>query len=239
MKVAVHTGSSAARACASIVLYGSDVKSLEFAMIHPIVGEHGKEKLGSGQPLTMEGLSLALTGLAKAQAGHQQTDFLPGNVLSTSPVHIAWWRKPGFRTVFFRVGGEEYSFSAPHPGLIMVASGRDLRIGAVQGVERPNPETPVFEAPYFNVWKGGRMCVGNVSLPGATIAARIAAWEDAFFNSWFTHPNGTGSVKHPGDMSGLWQMLREQQGQVTDFPEQALVPMGISAQQFVSKLGGA
>lgn len=227
--IEVATEQSMAKAIAAIVLYGAS-NNVTFAMQHPI--ENGA--LGAGAPITMSGLLAALTALATEQDGFSKDDFLPDNILSVSHSGLVWWRKPGKRSVFFRTQNGESAFEAPHPGLVFAASGNNLHIAAVMGNDRPTSETPVYEAPYMNVWKGGRLCVGNVPLPGSTLVQKIGAWEDAFFGSYFSHPNGTGLVKHPGDMQGLWTELAEKLP--ATFPEEVLVPMGVNAAQFCMRI---
>ncbi|WP_054287214.1 PRTRC system protein B [Gulbenkiania mobilis] len=219
--------SEAISAFAAIVLYGKK-DQVRYAVQHPVLENN---QLGAGSPITHAGLQQSLLSLAQSQGGLTGQDFLPDNVLRYTPALLAWWRKPGKRTVYFRRDGE-YSFTCQHPGLIFVATAAGLSICAVKGRNRPQYGEQVFHAPYMNVWEGGKLCSGNVQMPDSTLSNRIAAWEDAFFNSYFTHPNGTGLVKFKGDMIGLWEHMRQQPEK---FPTSALVPLKMTAGQFCER----
>lgn len=211
-------------AFAAIILYGK-AQDVQFAMLHGIENN----ALTQGRPLDQIALQASVASLMESQAGFRQDGFLPDNILMNAPGKLAWWRKPSRRTVFFKLDGEEFSFDCMHPGLIFMATEGSLHVTAVKGNHRPTAESEVFHAPYMNVWDNGKMCTGNVSLPGSTLHERIDAWEAAFFGSYFTHPNGVGLVRFKGDMIGLWQHMRHNPDV---FPEEALVAREQTAQAF-------
>ena len=82
----------------------------------------------------------------------------------------------------------------PLPGLVFGASSRAWRVWAVKGSRRPTLGTPLFQAPFFNVNAHGHICQGNVPVPEGTTVEKIGAWNDAFFHSYFTHPNVVGKL---------------------------------------------
>lgn len=83
----------------------------------------------------------------------------------------------------------------------------------------------MYQAPYFNVYEGGGICQGNVDVPGSTSTNRIEAWNAAFFQSWFTHPNVHGNlVKYRGGAFTFWRDMLD--GRHHEFPEHVLVPTG-------------
>lgn len=199
------------------------------ATLHPVHRVEGESVIGAGQPLTPRkaiALSRALLPRA-AQAG-----FLPANLLYQDGDLMLWWEPPQRRHVAFRVdaehegllGGAERGEAVPHPGLVFAASSRVWSVWAVRGRQRPTPQTALYQAPYFNVNGQGAICQGSVPRPQGTTVERIAAWNDAFFRSYFTHPNVAGTlVRHAGGAYALWRELLD--GRHARFPARALVPL--------------
>lgn len=91
-------------------------------------------------------------------------------------------------------------------------------------MQRPNPVTPLYRAPYFNVDAGGSICRGNVAIPQSTTLERIKAWNEAFTCSFFTHPNGGDPmVKYPGGPYRFWCDMLD--GKYRRFPERVLLDL--------------
>ena len=63
------------------------------------------------------------------------------------------------------------------------------KVFAFKGRQRPDADTPLSVAPFFNVWQNGTICVGSARLPKGDQVHNHLAWEEAFFRSYFTHPN--------------------------------------------------
>jgi PRTRC genetic system protein B len=159
---------------------------------------------------------------------------------------MAWWVPPARRHIWFRctggeLGAHERGESVPHPGLVFAAaSDRTWRVWAVKGCERPSEATPLFQAPYFNVYGTGAICQGNVDVPtggfAGSVADRIEAWNKAFFDSFFTHPNTQGPlVNYKGGPYRFWRDMLD--GRHAVFPESALVPLGTSLAQVLDRRG--
>lgn len=227
IKTDVNFRQHQASAFGAIILYGSH-NAVQFGMYHDIQDN----ALLAGRPLDQVAVAKSLQSLMAAQQGFSTADFLPDNILVNTAGKLAWWSKPQRRSVFFRLDDGEFSFECAHPGLVFTVTADRLYVAAVKGSERPSADSEVFYAPYMNVWESGQMCAGNVRLPGSTIAEHIKAWESAFFDSFFTHPNGIGMVSFKGDMVGLWQYLRQNPD---TFPEEALVTRGMTAAEFCKK----
>jgi PRTRC genetic system protein B len=87
----------------------------------------------------------------------------------------------------------------------------------------------------MNVWlhkdNPGRICTGNVTTPSNTLTGKMAAWENAFFDSEFTHPNAQDLVKFPGGLTGLTVKLVA--GCYKRFPTTRLIELGQDLQQFI------
>ena len=107
-------------------------------------------------------------------------------------------------------------------------------------VHRVDKATPLFQAPYFNVYGTGAICQGNVDVPtggfAGSVADRIEAWNKAFFDSFFTHPNTQGPlVNYKGGPYRFWRDMLD--GRHAVFPESALVPLGTSLAKVLDRRG--
>jgi PRTRC genetic system protein B len=117
----------------------------------------------------------------------------------------------------------------PHPSLIFKVSGRDLSVRAVATNSRPSPETPMKTAPYWNT--DIRVCPGSMRVPDTIDVASISQWEDAFFQSEFTHAAGAVRLtSHPEGFIGLWRSLAGKKR----FPVQYLTDAGETLQELVA-----
>lgn len=203
----ISAGDRTLRLVSALLMYDSAQGDV-YATTHEIVidaDNPARRVIGPGAPLTKNALGkfAAAVSVATAYAGH-----VPANLLYTSPNLLAWWVPAAIRNTWFKSDDPEIGTSsgpAAHPALVFVATPTGWFVFALRESERPAPRTPLYHAPHFNVWDGGRICTGNVSLPGALSAEALAQYETAFFRSHFTHPNRTGAVKHPGGMKALWR----------------------------------
>lgn len=211
------------------------------ATVHDIEDVDGDPVLGAGQGVTPR----AATDMARALCeGVAHGGFLPETVLYLDGDLIVWWVPPADRHVAFRVGAEhaeafggaQRGEQVPHPGLVFAASNAVWRAWAVKGRARPTLGTAIYQAPYFNVDSYGNVCQGSVQVPGGTTAARLDAWNDAFFRSYFTHPNVAGRlVSYRGGAYRLWRDLLD--GKYRRFPERVLVATGTTLADLLSLKG--
>ncbi len=161
--------------------------------------------IGAGVAATKETLAsfAQVVSVATAYSG-----FVPENLLYTSANLLAWWTPAAIRRSWFKTAQEgigEHAGDVAHPALVFVVVPGNWYVFALRKSARPSPQAPLYHAPHFNVWDGGRICTGNVSLPPAIGAESIAAYEEAFFRSRFTHPNRAKAVKYKGGMKALWR----------------------------------
>jgi len=164
-----------------------------------------RKVIGPGAPMTRKGLRefARLVDTATAFSG-----FIPENMLYNSPSMIAWWVPAAIRHTWFtgtERGLGEVSGPAAHPAMVFVARDRDWSVFALSESARPTPSTILCHSPHLNVYAGGSVCTGNVELPAAISVEAIAAYEEAFFRSRFTHPNNANAVKYRGGMRQLWR----------------------------------
>lgn len=217
----------------AILLYSGGI----FATIHQIV-PNGKARpeIGPGVPITQEAVSTALRGMKM----DMNSGFLPENVLGIGMDWVVWWRQPRTGPIWFdsqdkRIG--KRSATVPHPALVFAVSnnGSAWHVFAVKGSKRPTAQTLLHVSPYFNVYEGGKICIGNVSVPGETALEKIGAWEQAFFGSWFTHPNIHGKhVEYKGGSEQLWVDIMD--GKHQKFPEKSLVKTNMTVAGLIDSL---
>lgn len=213
------------------------------ATVHEIMTVDGVPVIGAGCAMTAHAArELAAALLQRAAHG----GFLPETVLYVLGDVLLWWVPPARRHIAFRVGddhaevfgGSERGEVVPQPGLIFAASSRMWRVWAVKGARRPTPQTPLFQAPYFNVDGQGRICQGNVPIPEGTTVEKIGAWNDAFLRSYFTHPNVTGKLlRYRGGAYAFWRDMLE--GRFARFPERVLVDAKTTLGALLGESGAA
>lgn len=132
------------------------------------------------------------------------------------------WHSPAQKVgLFFRADltipeGEMYV-----PPLLWKAGQHALSLWALKSGKRPNMDTPLYHAPFFNIYDSGQVCLGSVkrNIPQkATLSEFMQLWERYFFDSSFSHTLFTGGAKGIG-MVDLWK-LQQQSGK--PFPSKYL-----------------
>lgn len=191
-------------------------------------------KIAAGAPVTREAIQAMFERLAKQLT--LNVDFLPEGVLSISADHMIWWTAACERNVFFR--NHELGTRAakvPHPALVFAVVKGVWYVFALAKNERPKLDTELCHAPYFNVYDAGSICVGSAATPKGIAASAIPQWEAAFFDSEFTHVNG--SVKkssHPRGEYAMWKELLD--GDHKTFPVEYLVPKQTTLAGFLQQV---
>ncbi len=201
-----------------------------FASLHQVKqGENGIPYLAPGQALTTAFLRTLTRGLG----AHIQAEVFPDTVLARTPDLLVWWLRPCRRVMFF--GGTDQEARKlsglvfPHPALVFKVAGRDLFVRAVATRSRPNARTPMKIAPYWNT--DVRVCAGSMRVPDSSDVASMPLWQDAFFQSEFTHAAGAVRLtSHPEGFVGLWSNLAGRKR----FPVRYLIDVGETLQEFVS-----
>ena len=117
------------------------------------------------------------------------------HVLQASPTQSVWWVPAGDQILMFRSKSGNKALDAlsgqvfPQPPLLMIARGRILFVYALQENARPTLDTPLFMAPYLNMFGNGAMCMGSVTLPEHFDPANPHAFTQRFFESHFNGAN--------------------------------------------------
>ena len=192
----------------------------------------GVPSLGAGSALQEGDLLMLCTQLR----GALPIEFLPSKVLVRSEDSITWWMPASMRRMFYakeksnevaQLSGRRF----PQPPLVFRAHKRHLEVRALLRNERPDLQTLLYRAPYWNVNDCGDVCLGTARVPPQATVDSLPRWESAFFESEFTHPNASKKLtEHPGGFVGLWRSLAEKRR----FPAQFLVATNQTLQQFIT-----
>lgn len=206
----------------ALILY--EGRNRAFAVWHeskPGLGEG--IHLGEAQAFTTE----FVRSLSQGLRTDVQSELLPENILVWSSDLVAWWSRRKVRRMFFRnnseapagLSGEPFS----QPALLWCVSGQELTVRALAADRRPRANTPLMIAPYWNVaGDSGRVCLGSMRVPELAGVAALAQWEQAFFQSEFTHQNGVKRlVRGAKGYFDVWEQVR---GRRRAFPAKCLVP---------------
>ncbi|KGO93620.1 PRTRC system protein B [Flavobacterium subsaxonicum] len=161
---------------------------------------------------------------------------LPKNVLYINPDYdgYALWYTPAMEVALFFLDKLAIpNGKAAIPPLIWKASKKELYIFAMDGVEAIEEQTPLYRAPFFNIYDDGRVCMGTVSVdvrPDCLLQEFMQLWESYFFNSYFSHLLG-GKSPVRGNIIQLWQSLI---GSGKAFPIPELVKNGRTLKKLLS-----
>jgi PRTRC genetic system protein B len=195
----------------ALLLYRNDHGNRFMATVHGVV-----QKEQDGAPMLNAGHLLstgALRELTRQLGTSCPAEFLPDCVIARTPELVAWWTPAALRPMFFRDGCELADVSGklfPHPGLLFVVRNGVLFVRALPNSRRPGRDTRLAAAPYWNIDSTGAVCAGTMRTPKSLTVVSIAAWQQAFFQSEFTHPGGAGRLtRRKGGAAALWKSLAE------------------------------
>ena len=206
-----------------ILLYGSENK-IRLATIHQPVNDPqgGPPMLDAGEPLTRAFLEHLVRGLGS----ELPACFLPAHVLVYSASLVAWWEPAQRRPMFFASDCDGRSLDRrvyPHPPLVFAVRSRRLMVWALAENRRPERDSLLYLAPYWNVYADGGVCHGSMPAPETVSIENLSHWSHAFFASRFTGSNlGTQQCTHPEGFFGLWRSLAGKDA----FPVEYLIRKG-------------
>lgn len=234
MHVTVQTEGAPLRAHHAVLLYGEGNRS--YCSIHA-VGEdaNGALRIEPGQAATHGALTSLFEALDPARRDRPR--LIAENILSRGANWLVWWARPQRRRVWF--AGDSIGdrcAEVPHPGLVFAVFGSAWYVFAVKGTIRPSEDSQLYQAPYFNVWHPGKICVGNSALPVGDARHKPEEWERVFFESRFTHPNAHPLVKYSGGEVKFWQAMLA--GSYQRFPSQVLLPLKRTLGGMIEQMGG-
>lgn len=201
------------------------------ATVHHVTERAGRPVIGAGRAMSEADYLNMVKVLAPAE--RPQMVWQDQRVLARGLGRVIWWTPPAKRAMFFDVSShfEEKSFKAsgvcPLPGLVWQTDGQSLYVYAVKGNATPTRDTPLCQAPLFNVWARGQVCHGSASAPKGDRSMDIDAWERFLFESNFTHPNFAEKDRliKGRDPHEFWKEMLSTKPEA--FPEETLVELDL------------
>jgi len=172
----------------------------------------------NAHPLTEKEAKTLVKALNTKTQKEKSKDFLkpkgilPTNILQINPSEngsVLWFTKSMKKQLYFTENLEISNGMAEVPAMLWFANKRSLKIFALSSNQRPTEKTPLFYAPFFNVYENGNVCMGTVDVHiqnSTSLEEFIKNWEDYFFNSYFSHlMNEHNPIK--GNCVNLWKSL--------------------------------
>lgn len=130
-----------------------------------------------------------------------QIDAITGNAI--------WFTKATQRELHFTEGLGIAAGKAKVPPMLWIANRHSLSVYALGSNRRPTKKTTLYYAPFFNVYEDGNVCMGTVDVrikKTASLEEFTTAWENYFFNSYFSHlVQGHNPIN--GNLVSLWKEL--------------------------------
>jgi len=128
--------------------------------------------------------------------------------------------------VTIRTPGREYTI--PLPPLVWAGQGKDYRVYALAEADYPTKEVALYQAPFPNTYKDGRICWGDVrelkdASPNTLMPMLGLFLEGSLFNS---HVANDKSIRRPGSILALYDDLVAEQADT--YPLDDLLPVGNS-----------
>ena len=156
----------------------------------------------------------------------QSKGLLPDNVLYLNASNqgcVIWYTPAQEVQLLFTQSLIIPSGGAFVPPLVWKADKAALHLYAVKSKSRPDMQTPLFHAPFFNMYANGGVCMGTVDIDMEHVScleAFIEQWESYYWNSYFSHLIQDASPVR-GNIVQLWQ---EQVASKRRFPLNILMP---------------
>ena len=144
----------------------------------------------------------------------QSKGILSTNILNIIPSQngsVLWYTQSQERQMYFVKKLEIPNGKAQVPAMLWLANKERLSVFALTSDKRPTEKTPLYYAPFFNVYEDGSVCMGNVNIHIKNLASVeefTTAWEDYFFNSYFSHLLDNYNPIN-GNCVNLWKKLIE------------------------------
>lgn len=119
------------------------------------------------------------------------------------------------------------------PPMIWKADANELSVFAIRDNSRPSIKTPLYHAPFFNIYATGKVCMGTVDIEinnYGSLEEFIHGWQEYFFNSYFSH-SLDNYVPAKTNIVSLWKALVNTRKK---FPISALVKNNKTLKNLIS-----
>ncbi len=212
-------------------LYGASARNA-YAVARRVTNPE-KNECEPWVPVTME----FVEQLARGLGSDLPREILPAHVLCRTHEVVSWWTPPAVRTLFFTMKGMEAldGEDFPVPALLWKLELKDRRlfVRALAGDERPEGKTPLFVAPFLNVYEKGLVCQGSMRRPQSVDLGTLHEWERGFFGAAGSSQLTDKATTRKGQLPALWKSLKGKKS----FPRRALRKAGQTATEFLQEVG--
>ena len=187
--------------------------------------------MAEGRPLSESDFTALISTVIPP--AKEDAPFIPAEMLFYSPANklYVWWLPAQKRHLFFHKSTGIKSGKASLPALIFGVKNKSLHVWALKTQGRPDPETPLYYPPFFNVSRAG-VCLGDMKAPKNKGTNPIKLWEDVFFLSMFTSDHTPNLLGITG--TDLWKALV---GKQKPFPIRHLRAYGQKVKDIPKMLG--
>ena len=225
MKIGIEKYNQAGLQLSSALLIYGDSLVMQHGIAH---GNDGKVSLGEGKPLSVK----ALAQLAKPFEAAHPVEFFQPEILARTPDLMVWECRATPRTMHYGAYLPELDDKTyPQPPLVWAVRSDGRVFVAAHSGKRPNVNTPLLMAPYWNVDGIGTVCWGQGRRPDVIAPHATWAWEACFYESVFSHPN-RGTKLAPGvEFVAMWRTAHER----GRFDLKNLAPMGQTLGEWLMK----
>src|SRR5699024_9429815 len=179
----------------ALVFYESNSRNADMYVEHFDMDKNGNPI--NAHPLTVReanALAKALrTDKEKNKAFLKPKGILPTNILHINPSEkgsVLWYAKAQQRQLYFVDSLGIPNGKAQVPPMLWYANKNSLFVFGLTSGRRPTQNTPLHYDAFFNVYENGNACMGTVNIEiqtAASVEAFTTAWEDYFFNRYFSH----------------------------------------------------
>ena len=148
------------------------------------------------------------------------------------PSYAVWYTLPQEVRLLFK---EELSIpcgNASVPAMVWKATKEELYVYALKENAKPKESTRLHHAPFFNIAKDGRVCMGTVDIDidvRCCLEDFIRQWEGYFWNSYFSHLLESFSPVS----QNIVQLWKEHVNSGKPFPTQILVKNGQTLKELI------
>lgn len=210
-----------------VIVHKESESGNHYLQVHSIASSEEKFVWGEGKPFQKEQLQELAIALRNEQLSTiKLKGILPENLLYYQPAFngtaYAWYLMPDhYHLCFNKKQIKHLDGKYKMPGLVLGVCDNDIYIYAFKGKEKPTGKTELFNAPFYNVYEDGEVCMGNISefKKKEFLHEEISRWERRFFGGRFTDAHGEDQKLAKGyTLESLYKLLKSGK----QFPEAAL-----------------
>jgi len=167
-------------------------------------------ELESGRPINRQRLAELIAMLSDHD--NNKLTLMSDNLLALSAGAIIWWKPEHKDNIFFKTSNKKVSAlsgkEVTWPALVFKANSAGMFVYALEHSRRPDADTPLLIAPFWNVYKDGRICLPGGNKSCKFTPSQIEYNERLLFDSAFTHATAADlQITYTGGHDALWRYM--------------------------------